>query len=125
MLDTASHMHDVGAADELRPGQTKIIEIKGRSIGVFNIKGFYYGMNNLCPHAGAPLCLGRVTGTPVSEGPYTVSWDREGEILRCPWHSWEFDIVTGKTLAGPRKSVRTYAVHQENGRIYVDLGGAR
>ncbi|CAM5457899.1 3-phenylpropionate dioxygenase ferredoxin subunit OS=Afipia felis OX=1035 GN=NCTC12722_03859 PE=4 SV=1 [Afipia felis] len=125
MLDAVSQLHDVCAVDELSPGQTKIIEVNGRSIGVFNVKGTFYAMNNLCPHAGAPLCLGRVTGTPVADNPYSVSWDREGEIVRCPWHSWEFDIATGKTLAGPRKSVRTYAVHQENGRLYIDLRGAR
>ena len=125
MLETVSHLHDVGAVEEVGPRQTKIVELGKRSIGIFNVKGQYYAMNNVCPHAGAPLCKGFVTGTPVSETPYAVTWEREGEIVRCPWHSWEFDIATGRAIAGPRRSVRTFAVHAKNGRLFVDLRGAQ
>ena len=47
--------HAVARVSELPPGARKIIELEGRSIGVFNIKGAYYALRNTCPHQGAPL----------------------------------------------------------------------
>jgi nitrite reductase/ring-hydroxylating ferredoxin subunit len=44
---------------------------------------------------------------------------REGTILRCPWHQWEFDVTTGQNLANPGKRVRTYEVEVADGKVYV------
>ena len=49
---------------------------------------------------------------PSKPGEYI--WAREGEILRCPWHGWEFDITTGRSIFNPhRMRVRTYEVTVE------------
>ena len=98
--------HRVCLTGELAPGERKIVEIEGRSIGVFNVNGRFYALKNSCPHQFAPLCLGKVTGyNPPSEvGKF--NWCREGEIIRCPWHAWEFDITTGRSIFNPHK-VRT------------------
>ena len=48
----------VAAADEIPPGERKIVEIGGRSIGVFNVAGEYFALRNRCPHQGGPLCEG-------------------------------------------------------------------
>ena len=96
---------------ELPPGERKIVTANGRSIGVFNVHGTYYALRNLCPHRAAPLCLGRVRGLVVSDGPYSVRMERDGEILTCPWHGWEFDITTGRSHFNPhRLRVKTYDV---------------
>lgn len=104
----------VGRVDELPPGSRKIVMAGGRSIGVFNVKGTYYALRNTCPHQFAPLCLGRVTGTtlPSKVGEYV--YGREGEIIRCPWHGWEFDITNGKSIFNPhRVRVKSYDVTVE------------
>lgn len=101
----------VGLTDEVPVGKRKIVDVGGKSIGIFNVGGSYYGLLNRCPHQGAPLCLGRVTGTamPSEVGEYV--WAREGEILRCPWHGWEVDITNGRSIFNPhRVRVRTYEV---------------
>src|ERR671927_2002486 len=106
--------HVVAMVDEIPPGQRKIVEIEGRSIGIFNIAGTYYALRNRCPHQGAPLCLGTVTGTTLPSRPGEYIWGRDGEILRCPWHGWEFDITNGKSIFNPhRMRVRTYEVTVE------------
>ncbi len=46
-------------------------------------------------------------------------YGREGEILRCAWHGWEFEIETGRSLVDPRVRARTYAVEVEDGEVYV------
>src|SRR5271163_2958037 len=122
MDEIVRNLVEVCAVSELQPGQSKIIDVASRSIGVFNVNGSFYALANVCPHAGGPLCRGQVTGTVSADTPYVVSWHRSGEIVRCPWHSWEFDIATGKTLTAPGRSVRTYRTQVSNGRVYVEAG---
>ncbi|HEX4112809.1 MAG TPA: Rieske (2Fe-2S) protein [Stellaceae bacterium] len=111
-----SEHHVVGTTDEIPPGTHKLFTIRGREIGVFNVKGDYYALLNRCPHAGASLCRGRVGGLVVSDGPGDYEILREGEILRCPWHGWEYDIRTGQSWCDPEKvNTRQYKVTVEPG----------
>ena len=99
---------------ELPVGARKIVQAGNKSVGVFNVNGKYYALRNSCPHQFAPLCLGNITGTtaPSKVGEYI--WEKEGEILRCPWHGWEFEIPTGRSIFNPHKvRVKTYEVTVE------------
>jgi len=91
----------VAHADEMPPGSRRIVQAGRRSIGVFNVNGRFYGLRNMCPHQGAPLCIGPVMGMNVSNTPHQMAYVRDGEIVRCPWHAWEFDITTGKSVFNP------------------------
>jgi 3-phenylpropionate/trans-cinnamate dioxygenase ferredoxin subunit len=109
--DGRTIVHAVCRTEELPPGERKIVAVAGRSIGVFNVNGVYYALRNACPHRHAPLCLGRVRGLVLADQPYDVRVEREGEIIACPWHGWEFDITTGRSHFNPHKLwVRTYDV---------------
>lgn len=106
--------HAVCSVDELPEGERKIVELEGRSIGVFNVNGTFLAVRNRCPHKGAPLCLGLARGLVVGEQPYEYDIERDGEILRCPWHGWEFDLLTGKSIFNPHKMrVKSYSVSVE------------
>jgi len=106
--------HVVGRAGELPPGARRIVEAEGRSIGVFNVHGIYYALRNTCPHQAAPLCLGSIKGMTMPSKPGEYIWARDGEIVRCPWHGWEFDITTGRSIFNPHKMrVKTYEVTVE------------
>ncbi len=129
--------HVVGRAGELPPGQRKIVEVEGRSIGIFNVHGRFYALRNRCPHQAAPLCLGSIKGMTLPSKPGEYVWGREGEILRCPWHGWEFDITTGRSIVNPHRtrvktyevtvepdedeSVETYAVTIEDGKLVLHV----
>ena len=103
--------HPVARVSELPPGERKIVEVEGRSIGVFNVGGSYHALRNVCPHQGAPLCLGSLGGTTLESAPGEYVWGREGEILRCPWHGWEFDVRTGRSVFNPHRTrVKRYEV---------------
>ncbi|HVX45633.1 MAG TPA: Rieske (2Fe-2S) protein, partial [Mycobacteriales bacterium] len=93
--------HIVATVDEIPPGSRKVVTVERRSIGVFNVDGSYYAIRNQCPHGGGPLCDGRVTGFVSSPTPGEYVYQRQGEILRCPWHGWEFDITTGQSWFDP------------------------
>jgi 3-phenylpropionate/trans-cinnamate dioxygenase ferredoxin subunit len=106
----------VATVDEIPPGGRKIVEVGGRSIGVFNLSGEFFALRNNCPHEGGPLCVGPICGLVSSERPGEYEYSRQGEIVRCPWHGWEFDIRTGQSWFDPRKvRVRRYEVTVEAG----------
>jgi nitrite reductase/ring-hydroxylating ferredoxin subunit len=106
--------HVVAGVGEIPPGGRKIVEIAGRSIGVFNVNGEYFALRNRCPHQGGPLCAGRLAGGVDSPRPGEYECVRDGEILRCPWHGWEFDLRTGQSWFDPTGTrVRTYPVTVE------------
>jgi nitrite reductase/ring-hydroxylating ferredoxin subunit len=101
----------VARVDEIGPGKRKIIDVAGRSIGIFNIDGEFFALRNRCPHQGGPLCSGILWGSVISNGPGDYQYSRPGEIVRCPWHGWEFDVRTGQSWVDPvRLRVRRYQV---------------
>jgi nitrite reductase/ring-hydroxylating ferredoxin subunit len=113
----------VARAGELAPGSRTLVEVAGRSIGVFNVGGTFVAVLNVCPHELAPVCLGRVTGTTLPSMPGEYRWGREGEILACPWHGWEFDLLTGRALVDRRKRLHRYPVTVRDGVVYVTVPG--
>lgn len=103
--------HPVCLLEELPPGSRKLVQVKGRDVALFNVKGELFAVLDRCPHAGASLYRGQLTGLMCSSEPGRYELEREGEILRCPWHRWEFDLRTGKSCAEPsRLWIRTYEV---------------
>ena len=101
----------VGTVDEIAPGARKIVEVGGRSIGIFNVNGEYFALLNRCPHQAGPLCQGNTYGFLKSGGVGEYEYSRPGEIVRCPWHGWEFDVRTGQSWFDPvQVRVRRYNV---------------
>jgi 3-phenylpropionate/trans-cinnamate dioxygenase ferredoxin subunit len=117
----SSTRHIVARADEFPVGSRKILRIGGREIGVFHTSAGLFAVRNSCPHQAAPLCLGTVTGTTLPSKPGEYVWGMEGQVLRCPWHGWEFDLQTGLGLYDPYKHERvaTYEVRVEDGDVVV------
>ncbi|MDE0554289.1 MAG: Rieske (2Fe-2S) protein [Candidatus Poribacteria bacterium] len=120
----------VGKVSEIPPGKRKIIvPFRGKAgIGVFNVNGKFYAVRNICPHKHGPLCTGELTGrfaadTPPSIQGATLSVDDLGEILRCPWHQWTFDIATGQCLVDEALRVATYSVKIEGDDVVVEYDG--
>lgn len=94
---------EVCRTDELPPGEKTIVDTETLSVGVFNVKGEYYALANVCPHQLAPLCRGRITGDVIAPEVGEYELVREGEIVQCPWHGWKFDIATGDSIFNPHK----------------------
>jgi nitrite reductase/ring-hydroxylating ferredoxin subunit len=89
----------------------KLVTVKGRPIAIFNVGGEYLGVTNRCPHQGASLCHGTLIGEVESTRPGSFQYSRPNEILRCPWHGWEFDLRTGRSKCRPNKvRVKQYDV---------------
>ncbi len=112
---------EVARVDDLPPGSRVIVELEGHSIGVFNVNGEFVAVLNVCPHELGPVCLGRVGGTTLPSPPGEYRWGRDGEILACPWHGWEFNLLTGKPLFGTVPNLRRFPVTVVDRAVYVTL----
>jgi nitrite reductase/ring-hydroxylating ferredoxin subunit len=116
--------HVVCRLDELQPGQRRIVSIGGRQIGVIRTETAIYAIRNVCPHQGAELCRGGVSGTMLPSPAHEYVVGLHDRVLRCPWHGWEFDMETGKSVFDPDNvRVRTYPVTVEDGSIVIEVGG--
>ena len=110
----------VAELSELAAGERRIISAEGKSIGVFNTGSQIVAVLNICPHAFAPVCLGKFGGTTLASMPGKFIWGRENEILRCPWHGWEFDLHSGQCLTDRRRLKRFPVVVREGG-VFVEV----
>ena len=113
--------HIVATADQIPPGGRMLVTVDGREIGIFNVGGEYFGIGNRCPHNGASLCKGRIVGLVEASEPGSYAFSRRGELVRCPWHGWEFDLKTGQSRCEPdRTKVRSYDLKVETGSALAD-----
>ena len=93
----------VGAIPE---GQGATFAVGDRLVAVFNRKGSYFAIDDLCPHMGASLGAGQL--------------DEEG-IVTCPWHAWRFDVNDGTWCDNRRLKIGAFQVRVEDDEIQVQL----
>lgn len=111
----------VAAVGEIPPGGRKLVEVAGRRVVVFNLGGEFFALADRCPHQGGSLAAGCVTGHVSSPAPGEYRYGRRGEMIRCPWHYWEFDIRTGHSRFDPRRvKARRYEARVESGATLQD-----
>jgi 3-phenylpropionate/trans-cinnamate dioxygenase ferredoxin component len=75
----------VANANEIAPGHSRLVNVRGKEIALFNIEGNIFALENACTHEEGPLAEG----------------DIEGHEVTCPWHGARFDIRTGEVLCAP------------------------
>ena len=106
----------VARTEEIPAGGRKRVTIKGRDIVIFNLDGDFFALLDKCPHEGASLACGVTVGLLESERPGQYSYSRKGEMVRCPWHGWEYDIRTGQSYCSPDDiKVKKFKVEVESG----------
>lgn len=103
----------------------RMIEVEDLPVGVFNVNGEYVAVGDICPHAFAPVCRGRHGGTTLASAPGEFRWGRDGEILACPWHGWEFELTTGRALADRRRRLRLYSVVRQGDELLITTRSRR
>ncbi len=113
----------VGDARELVEGKFKIIQEGALNIGVTRLRdGTVRAVRNWCPHKGAAICKGIIGGTWPPSSPGDLAYDREGEILICPWHGFEYDLKTGGELYRKVPTrLRFYEVIERDSKIYLSV----
>ena len=112
----------VGPSSELPPGSSQAIDVAGREVAVFNVDGDFHAVQNVCPHHGAPLCAGLITGRMAPSSPHQYEYVERQQILRCPWHGYEFRFSDGKSPLDPdHYKLTVYEVEVEDDDVVVYL----
>jgi len=81
----------------------KPVEVNGRAILVGRVRGEVFACLDRCPHAGAPLRIGKLRGME----------------LTCAWHGWTFDVMTGKFIPEPAFCLTQFPVKIEGSSVLV------
>lgn len=85
--------------------------------------GSLHALAAKCLHQGGPLDAGRLYDhhtTTKDAGEYQV--DPVREVLKCPWHGYEYDIRTGCTVFDPNRAIAMFHAYEEAGQIVVQMG---
>ncbi|MCR6032133.1 Rieske 2Fe-2S domain-containing protein [Nocardioides sp. zg-579] len=110
----------VGTVEEVRRDGCRIVEVDGRAVGVISVGEDFYAITDRCPHMGASMCAGSLGGTMLASRPHEYVYGLADRVIRCPWHGWEFDLETGRSLLEPRRrALRTWRVTQQDGDVVL------
>jgi nitrite reductase (NADH) small subunit len=95
----------VASLSQLAVGTAKGVEVEGKSIALFNVKGKVYATDNTCLHQGGPLGEGML----------------EDDVVTCPWHMWQYNVRTGENLEDSVLKVDTYPIRVSGDDVEVEI----
>ncbi len=97
--------HRVDPADVPDDGRVRSVVVDGRTVALSRCGARLGALENRCPHQGGPLGEGSI----------------EKGLLRCPWHGYDYDPLTGRPPAGFSDGVPAYRVEERADGVYVQL----
>jgi nitrite reductase (NADH) small subunit len=113
----------VGALHEFEEGSRKVVSCNGTEVGVFKVNGELVAWFNNCAHMGGPVCQGRMYKRviePIGEDRTTTQLAFSDEHhIACPWHGYEFDLISGKHPGSGRHRLRRANLKISDGDVYV------
>jgi nitrite reductase (NADH) small subunit len=110
----------VGTVDDVRRDGCRIVSVAGRPVGVISVGDDFFAVSDRCPHMGASMCAGSLGGTLLPSAPHELVYGMHERVIRCPWHGWEFDLESGRSLLEPRRfGLKTYRVTEDDGQVVL------
>jgi nitrite reductase/ring-hydroxylating ferredoxin subunit len=96
---------NVAKISDVPEGEGRVFHVGRIEVAVFHVDGSFHALDNTCIHRGGPLGDGMCSGTTVT----------------CPWHGWQFDVVSGKCLNSPGESVDRYETRIDGDDLQVKI----
>jgi 3-phenylpropionate/trans-cinnamate dioxygenase ferredoxin subunit len=107
VTQSTSDTIDVCPLDELGEGQTRLVEVDGRKVGVFNCGGELFAIEDRCSHDDGPLAEGE--------------FDQAACTVECPRHGSLFDLRSGRPKTLPAyQPVETFEVSVDDGVVKLE-----
>ncbi len=102
--------HRLGSREELAARTPFALKLDRQQVAVFLHDGQFRAIGNRCNHRGGPLCEGQV----------------RGEFVMCPWHAWEYSVITGQGPPGyEEEAVPVFAIEERPDGVYLDTDPVR
>jgi len=115
--------HVVAELKDLAEGDFRVFALDAFEVGIFRLGDQVLAYENVCPHAGGPVCQGKILNrveealTPDKKS-IGLKFSERRHVV-CPWHGYEFDIETGCHPGDARMRLRRIKVDVRDGQIYV------
>ena len=97
--------YKVAEPGELAEGRVRTAVAGPRTIALTHCGGRFGALENHCPHQGGPLGEGSI----------------ENGLLRCPWHGYDYDPITGQPPAGFSDAPEAFPVEVRDDGVYVAI----
>src|SRR6202034_4378674 len=115
----------IGKLNDIADGDYKIFAVEELEVGIFRTGSKVLAYENVCPHAGGPVCQGKIFHQ-VEE---IIMPDKKSAGLRfgkqrhivCPWHGYEFDLATGCHPGDSTVRLTPVKVAVRDGEIFVSV----
>ena len=110
---------------DIPEGGVRIVEAgPAEEIGVYLHRGAYYAYRNRCIHQGGPVCEGEIIARVEDVLGPDKTWQGHRFVeddlhIVCPWHAYEFKLVTGVCAADPKLRLKRFEVIRREGQVYV------
>jgi nitrite reductase (NADH) small subunit len=115
----------VGKLSDIPDGDYRIFAVDELEVGIFRSGGTLVAYENVCPHAGGPVCQGQIFNkveeiiTPDHKS-VGLCFGAARHIV-CPWHGYEYDLETGCHPGDPSVRLTPVKVAVRDGQIYVSV----
>ena len=96
---------EVAKVSGLKPGSSKVVNVSGKELALFNVDGQFFVTDNACVHRNGPLGEGTL----------------DGDVVTCPWHGWRYNVRTGVSPVNPAAKVQPYKVKVEGDKVLVEV----
>jgi pyruvate oxidase len=97
--------HRVAGVGDIEDGRVRTVQAGRRAIALTRVGDRFGALDNRCPHQGGPLGEGSI----------------EGGLLRCPWHGYDYDPLTGAPPPPFDDAPSCFAVEVRDDGIYVGV----
>jgi len=116
----------VASKSEFAEQSLRVKLVKGREIGIVRLGEEYFAYENVCPHAGGPVCQGKLMGRveeqiladKTSQG---ACFSKRDVNIVCPWHGYEYDVRTGQHQAHSALRLTSFPLRVSGDDILVTL----
>ncbi|PYQ13025.1 MAG: hypothetical protein DMH00_05255 [Acidobacteria bacterium] len=95
----------VGKVRELPPGLSRSLWVGGRRVALFNLAGEFFAVDAACPHMGADLSNGSISGN----------------TLTCAWHHWQFHLRSGDGLTRDWARLTVHRLMREGDDLVLEI----
>ena len=97
--------HRVASVADVPEGAGQEIVVGGRIVALFHVAGEFRAIDGICAHQGGPLAKGKI----------------EDNVVTCPWHGWQYDLMAGKHCLNPRICQTVFEVKVEGLEVFVRI----
>jgi nitrite reductase/ring-hydroxylating ferredoxin subunit len=119
---TDDDFYEIGPIESFVIDRPRTVEIEGRTLVIVRTPSGFFSLGNRCPHQGGPICHGRITGTMLPSAANEYVYGEDGQVVRCPWHGYEFSIRTGESIAGTvRGRIPVFEIEVRDNAVFASL----